>query len=340
MQNIADALSISKNTVSIALNNKPGVSPALREKVLRTAISMDYAGYGQMRRQVQNQTVLVTGPEYVFKDQGFYHRMIGGVEQQGRAAGVHVLISSISDEMQRNGVVPRVLSDLTVAGILIVGTLEESYVRALMALAKPIVSLDQAYESLPLDAVTTANAEGARTAVRHLVSTGHRRIGYIGPSGLTSSFTDRWRGYESGLREAGIEPDRAICLCDSFTSLATFHRFDDLAAELSRVQHFPTALFCANDTIAIFVMHWLASTGRRVPEDVSGVGFDDMESVEHLRPPLTTLTVHRERMGRKALDQLLARMRDSAEPVTRVVVQTDLKVRESSTALPVPSRQP
>jgi DNA-binding LacI/PurR family transcriptional regulator len=335
MQNIADALSISKNTVSIALNNKPGVSDALREKVLQAAISMNYAGYGQLGRPANTMTVLVTGPEYVFKDQGFYHRMLGGVEQQGRASGVHVLISGISDEMQAAGQLPRVLTDLQVSGILIVGTLDEGYVKSFLGLGMPIVSLDQAYESLPVDAVISANAEGARNAVRHLIAAGHRRIGYVGPRGLTSSFRDRWLGYESALLEAGLSPDKDICLCRSFVSLSTFHTFAGLGADLERVHRFPTALFCANDSIAIFVMHWLAESGKRVPEDVSVIGFDDMENVEHLRPPLTTMTVHRERMGRKALDLLLGRMKDSAEPVTRVVVQTELKVRGSSTGITV-----
>jgi LacI family transcriptional regulator/LacI family purine nucleotide synthesis repressor len=335
MQNIADALSISKNTVSIALNNKPGVSEALREKVLKAAISMNYAGYGQLRGAADTLTVLVTGPEYVFKDLGFYHRMLGGVEQHGRASRVHVLISSISDEMQAAGELPRVLTDLHVSGILIVGTLDERYVRSFLALGTPVVSLDQAYESLPVDAVTSANAEGARDAVRHLVAAGHRRIGYIGPRGLTSSFRDRWFGYQSALLEAGLSPEKDICLSGSFVSLSTFPAFEGLAADLGRVRRFPTALFCANDSIAIFVMHWLSESGKRVPEDVSVVGFDDMENVEHLRPPLTTMAVHRERMGRKALDLLLARMRDSTEPVTRVVVQAELKVRGSSMGIPL-----
>lgn len=335
MQNIADALSISKNTVSIALNNKPGVSDALREKVLQAAISMNYAGYGQLRGAAATQTVLVTGPEYVFKDQGFYHRMLGGVEQQGRASRAHVLISSISDQMQAGGELPRVLADLHVSGILVVGTLEEGYVRKILSLGTPLVSLDQAYEALPVDAVTTANAEGARAAVQYLLAAGHRRIGYVGPRGLTSSFRDRWLGYESALRDAGVSLEKEICLCGSFDSLATFHMFHGLGAELERVRRFPTALFCANDSIAIFVMHWLAEARKRVPEDVSVVGFDDMENVEHLRPPLTTLTVHRESMGRKALDLLLGRMRDSEEPVTRIVVQPELKVRGSSVELSV-----
>jgi DNA-binding LacI/PurR family transcriptional regulator len=330
MQKIADALSISKNSVSIALNDKPGVSQKLREKVLQAAISMNYAGYGDLQKPVTTQTILVSGPEYVFKDLGFYHRILGGIEQQSKACRFHVLISSISDEMQAFGQMPAALSDLAVTGILLVGTLHERYVRAILELGKPTVSLDQIYDTLSLDAVVTGNTEGARTAVRHLLATGHRRIGYVGPRGLTSSFRDRWEGYTSALRAAGLSVDTDICVTTSFTSLSTFQTFQGLAAELGRVERLPTAFFCANDSIAINVMHWLAEAGKRVPQDISIVGFDDAENVEHLSPPLTTMTVHRETMGRKAIELLLSRIRDAAQPVTHIVLQADLTVRDSS----------
>ena len=330
MQKIADALSISKNSVSIALNDKPGVSQKLREKVLQTAISMNYAGYGDLQKPVTTQTILVSGPEYVFKDLGFYHRILGGIEQQSKVCRFHVLISSISDQMQALGEMPAALADLSVSGILLVGTLQERYVRAILDLGKPTVSLDQVYDTLPLDTVVTGNTEGARAAVRHLVATGHTRIGYVGPRGLTSSFRDRWEGYTAALREAGLPLEEAVCVSASFTSLATFQSFQGLEAELGKIERLPTAFFCANDSIAIAVMHWLADSGKRVPRDICIAGFDDMENVQHLSPPLTTMTVHREAMGRKAIELLLGRIRDASQPVTHVVLQADLTVREST----------
>jgi DNA-binding LacI/PurR family transcriptional regulator len=173
--------------------------------------------------------------------------------------------------------------------------------------------------------VDTDQADGARQATRHLLDLGHQQVWHV--AGPLSSFSAvrRTQYWESTLREAGIEPPPVLygdwSTESGYRHGLTLGRRDDV-----------TAIFAANDQMALGLMRALHELGRDVPGDISVVGFDDLEEAHSFWPPLTTIRQDFGEVGRQAIQKLLGKVHGEQEKSTKVVVPTRLIVRESTAA--------
>ena len=163
--------------------------------------------------------------------------------------------------------------------------------------------------------------------VRHLASLGHRRIAFIAGPDNNRDAVLRQQGFHSALRELGLEPMPGLEVRGKFTESSGYEAARELLSRTPR----PTAVFAANDCMAVGALSALREVGLRVPQDIAVVGFDDIASSSYLSPRLTTVRVEAERLGERAVQLLLASMQNPANgPPRHEILPATLVVRESS----------
>lgn len=328
LQTIADALGISKYAVSLALNNKPGVSDELRQKVFETAREMKYEK-SKRRTSVKNLNIIVIIPEYIRMDIYFYSVIYWAIEKCIQSKGHTAILTSVSKEMERDLVLPGYLTELDIAGVLVVGVLSEAYIKKIQNTKLPLVSVDQYYDAVNIDSVGTANEEGAYQMVEYLINKGHSDIGFVGSIDTTSSIYERWCGYMKAMSAHKLNIIKEHCILDTSPLESLFSMPDELEGYVDKMASFPTAWFCAGDRMAISLINVLKQRGIRVPEDVSVVGFDNQELSWTNVPALTTYNVKRTEMGKLAVERILEKIESPLGHTMRVTIHGEVIVRDS-----------
>jgi LacI family transcriptional regulator len=314
LTDIAHASEVSTSTVSLVLRNKPGIPDATRRRVLAAAESL---GYQRLLtppevdmaggRPLQNLGLLVKADAGQAPGANpFYAHVLAGIEDACRTRHINLLYATLPvDAANRPTAAPRLLSADTVDGLLVVGALVDAPLYRLLGGGRlPLVLVD-AYPTAELlvthDAVLTDNFRGAAAAVDYLLACGHRCLGMIGGGDdAYPSLRDRRQGYRQALRMAGIAVDYlADCTPDDA---------EDATRSLLQANPQVTALFACNDHAALRAARAVQSLGLRVPQDISLVGFDDIELAAHVEPALTTMHVDKVALGRLAVQMLEARL--------------------------------
>lgn len=190
----------------------------------------------------------------------------------------------------------------------------------------PIVLIDRYMKNLSTDFVMSDHFGGAILGVRYLLDQGHQRIGFATWLSPAVSMEHRYLGYQQGLRERGVEPDPSlVCHVAGYptidlTPLRTYLASPDR----------PSAIFAANDQIAIALYRAAASIGLSVPNDIAVIGFDNLDIAEQLSPPLTTVAQQFQEIGQRAAEMLLRRIGGDTSPFHQFTISPKLIIRESS----------
>jgi LacI family transcriptional regulator len=331
MQNIADQLGLSRFAVSRALNGGEGVSEDTRRRVLEVAERLGYIQPGAVRNKdsFRTRNILFMVGEEKFTEQAFWPHVIAGVEMATRQRHLNLMIAVISQEHDLNGVVPTALLQNYVDGALAVGEFQLPFLEAISKQKRPIVLVDMDGFETKFDAVITADIEGGFIAVKHLAGLNHQSIGFVGDLSFASSFRRRYQGFLIAKQQLGLCNDRELAL----TNYVESHYWDlaEVKSKLSKAEHLPTGFVCANDKAAIVLMTALLELGLKVPEDVSVVGFDNINLAATCSPALTTINVHKERMGEKAMELLEWRINNPSAPRETVNISTEIIIRDSTT---------
>ena len=302
MQDIANALRISKNSVYLALNDKPGVSDTLKKHILETAESM---GYGGFSAGTKSRCIMVLTPEYLRNDAFFYSEVFWAVEREAKKRGYLSISTSISPVSEKELTLPTLPEGVEVVGFLIIGILDRTYVKRLTKMQIPTICVDIPYPGIPMTCISSSNHSGGYAAAKHLIDQGHKKIGFIGPVYTAQSVYERWCGFRQAMEQAGLPLDDTYNITGKPGQFELFDTAEILEPLFSKISNYPTAWFCAGDRIAITVMNLLTARGIRVPEDISIMGFDDIPLAQIVMPQLTTMHVDRSRMGRLAVEYLL-----------------------------------
>lgn len=328
MEDIAKRLNISKNAVSLALNNRPGVSEALRMQVLETAKQMNY---GKLSAFDSNgpACIVVLVPEYIRNDSYFYSDIFWSIEHEARKPGNTVLMLGISSKEEQECKLPIISSNLQVVGYLAIGIIRKEYLTELCTLGKPVVSVDIRHNNLPIPTVSSDNIGGAYTATDYLIRSGHRKIGFIGPIHVAQSVFERWCGFRQALMEARLPFLEEYCIFGSQDHFELLDNAEILKTYLSELPDYPTAWLCAGDLIAISLIGLLNESNIRVPEDISIIGFDNLKVSELVTPALTTIHVDRNLMGKLAVMRLLEQAEKGNLHKSNLSLSCELIVRDS-----------
>lgn len=326
MQDIATALGISKNAVSLAFNNKRGVSEQLREKVIKTAIEMNYGGYGKLGATFESKLVTICFPSAIGRTSQFYSTIYSSIEQELSKHGYRSLIFSLSPEMESAFQLPYGLEEGKIQAVILVGILSKEYVQKVSSLCRNVILVDNYFLDLPVNSVITANLEGGYMETQYLITHGHTRIGFAGKIHTYLAYRQRYIGFTLAMHDAGLAVDPSLLLIHD--QLFDFQdQLDQAIAGFS--PKMPHALVCANDRAAIQLIGRLHFAGFRIPEDISVIGFDDIETADVITPPLTTMRVPRTEMGRKAALLLIRHLEGEEHPASSVVIYPTLIERNS-----------
>jgi LacI family transcriptional regulator len=334
IKDVAQAAGVSVATVSRVYNDSDLVRENTASRVRDAALRLGYVPHGGARSlsTSRTHTMGVLLPDLYGE---FFSEVIRGIDQTAQRNGFHLLVSSSHDG--RPGVEAALRSMRGRVDGLIVMWPEMDAETALRNLPAgfPLVLMSAPVGPHAFDVITVANFEGARAMVRHLLDLGHRRIAIIKGAEGNYDAAERLRGYRAALEEAGLAPDPALEAAGDFSESAGFRATTELLARTPR----PTAIFAANDSMAIGALSALREAGLRVPDDVAVAGFDDIPLARYLDPPLSSVHVDISALGERAALRLLDAVRDKAAHVHRSeTFPTTLVLRRSSGAAITASR--
>ncbi|WKX68773.1 LacI family DNA-binding transcriptional regulator [Streptomyces sp. XD-27] len=327
LESVALHAGVSRATVSRVVNGSPKVADGSREAVLRAIRELGYVPNQAARSLVTQRTdsfalVLPEEPGRVFSDDQFFPGIVRGVSQELEEADKQLVLMMARSAASRDRI-ERFALARHVDGVMMASMHGDDPLPATLArMGIPVVCNERLPGSASLPYVGVDNAGGARAAVRHLVAAGRRGIATVaGPQDMVAGI-DRLAGYRAELRNAGLPETVAV---GDFTQESGVVAMDGLLARAPALD----AVFVASDLMAVGVLRALRRAGRRVPEDVAVVGFDDIDSVRYAEPPLTTVRQPVPELGRRLARQLLRLAAGEAiEP--SVVLPTELVLRESA----------
>lgn len=328
---IASRLSLSKATVSLVLNNKPGVSEKTRQRVLETLCEMGGETPDMRRLAATHSIRLVVYRRHglIVEDTPFFSTLLQGCESEARRRGYNLLISYMTrQEAERSAI----QTASGVDGQLLLATeMFEDDLSLFRPFTIPTLLLDNYFIGQNLQTVTINNQQGAYLATQHLIASGHRKIGILTSSTRAYNFEQREQGYRMALMQAGIQPLEQYCFMLDSTIETAYRRMSKL---LQEKRPLPSAFFAANDMIGFGAMRALREAGLCVPKDISLVGFDDMPMCEVVDPPMDTVAVPKREMGMQAVSRLIEQIetqgkREEAEVIYKLEVGTRLMKRSS-----------
>lgn len=323
IKEVAAKAGVSVATVSRVFNRKGPVAEATWERVLSVAQDLSYVPHGAARSLSMRRTNTI---EVVLPDLHgeFFSEMIRGIDLAARRRGYHVLVSGSHSDWDEMAAVLQAVRGRVDGLIVMSPDLAARGLRAHLPAGIPVVLLNCG-EDVGGNSIAIDNYGGARAMVRHLANIGHRSIAFVKGPARNADAADRLRGYRDELEALFPGAGLRLELDGDFSEQAGYVAGETLIASRKR----PTALFAANDSMAIGALCAFQERKVRVPRDIAVVGFDDIPIARFVSPPLTTVAVAIAELGRRAFE-LLALMLDdkSAQPRTEIV-PTSLVIRES-----------
>jgi LacI family transcriptional regulator len=336
IKDIARRANVSMATVSLVLNNKAGVSPETRRRVLSIIDEMGYKPNLPSRqtptRRGTIRFIVFNSHGQVVADTPFFASLTGAIDAESKKDGFRLVISHIS-ERDIEAELRLIREEQTLEGFILLATeMNEGHLQHFLELDTPFVVLDSYFEMKPLNQVVINNCEGVCKAIHHLYEKGHRQIGYCGSSVMINNFLERNQAFIQATRQLKIPvQERHIFRVQPTIDGA----YQDMLVRLSDSSDLPTALFADNDLIAMGVMKALKDKGISIPGDVSLIGFDDLPFCEVTDPPLTTIRVFNRSMGKLAVKRLKSLIEEGTEEFVKIEVGTALIQRDSVAEVPL-----
>jgi DNA-binding LacI/PurR family transcriptional regulator len=329
MRQIAARARVSVGTVSHVINNTAGVREPVRKRVLEAIERLGYQPSLLARGLRRNQTTII-GVIIPDISNPFFPLVVRGVEDIAYQNSYRLMLCNTDNDAQKEQVYFNELRAYRMAGLIVIPSADSRLVPLAGGTGGeiPVICLDRCPEGWKGDAVTVDNEEGAYQAIRYLLELGHRRIACIAGQLHVTSGVERLKGFKRALREAGLS------IAPEYIQEGRFDRLSGYEKALMLLQFSPrpTAIFAANDLVALGVLAAMRELGLRCPEDVSLVGFDDLELASFTNPALTTVAQPAYQMGARAAGLLFERLRGEDIPTRHIVMKATLKARDSTAA--------
>ncbi len=327
LEDVAERAGVSISTVSRVINRPEKVNAETRAHVKDVISSLKYqpSRVAQRLRNTDGHAQLI-GLIIPDIQNPFYSEIVRGAEDVAYAQDSAIILCNSDEAPSREQFYLDVLKSESADGVLLPPLYDDGTLALdLEQLSLPLVCFDRRVSGDPVDTVVVNNRQGARAMTNHLIDLGHRRIGLIcGPDSLSTS-TERASGYRSALREAGLPVDPSLIVMDAPNRQAGYARARDLLS----LDPLPTALFAANNQLALGAIEFVREQGLRIPGDVAVVGFDDAPWAKLLDPPLTTIRQPAYEMGSRATELLVERIQTPDRSTALVTLRPELVVRRS-----------
>lgn len=336
-QDIADALSISRNSVSKVLNNSGGVGEDTKKLVVNTAKKMGYKKIYKYQVEEQDSKRHTDGHDKsicIFTheeaiDNSFWAPLVKGIEGVLSRAGYSLMVSIVNSDEEGNCMPPKNFSDDKVSGIIMIGNYSSEYLKSVKALGITTVYIDTPAEingsNLIGDTIMMNNTYSVYEITSHLIQAGHKKIGFIGAVDACRSFKERWMGYKMALENAGIRPETYINMSEH-----NLYNYEEFKKKLDYIEKYPSAFICVNDRTAINLIRVLSEKSINVPHDIAVAGFDNINESKLMTPHLTTVHCYKEEMGERSGEEMIWRLKNPDAPYETVRVSTKVIYRDST----------
>ena len=324
---LAKKLNLSAAAVSMALNDKPGVSQETRKMVKVAAEKYGYDFYRIQSRKSKTGSIdflVYVKSGAVVQDTPFFSKISEGIQAACTEEGFHLRTQHIyeADFIDRD---LETIQYSDCAGIILLGTeMVTDDLKPFLELPVPVVVLDSYFETFPCDTVLINNEQGAYIATRHLFQTCKAQPGYLKSSYQINNFLEREAGFKKSIRAHGMSFSQSIIheLSPSINGA-----YSDMKEILKWNEPLARCYFADNDLIAAGAIKAFKEAGKRIPEDIAVVGFDNIPMSQVM--DLSTINVPKEYMGRLAAKRLFDRIRNPRLPTVKIAVETTLIDRYS-----------
>lgn len=327
---LAARLNLSATAVSMALNNKPGVSRNTRDLVIKEA---EKYGYDFTKLSLKKNKsgdiycVICRTHNAILNYTPIFSELTDGIEQECRANGYRMKtlqIYTMTDDVQK------CIEDLRIsrcAGVILLGTETTADIcHHFLSLSVPIVLLDSYFDSVDCSSVLINNAQGSWLAANYLIDRCRKQPGYLCSSYRIENFEERRNGFCRAVREHGMSVGKTIT---HELSPSIDGAFTDMLEVIDRGDDLARCYFADNDLIAIGAIKALKLRGYKIPDDVAVIGFDNISEGRIIEPPLTTVDIPRRFMGQTAAVQLIRHITNPVPRSVKIEVSTSLVRRFS-----------
>lgn len=327
---IAKRANVSPMTVSRVINNSGRISEKTKEKVEQVIKELDYIPNSAARSLISKESKIlsllitdITNP--------FFTKVARGAEDKARQLGYRLLLSNSDENLEKESEYVTMLISAGVDGVIFAPANDRSkkHLRTLIKYRIPFVLIDRSIDGIESDLVLGNNREGTRLLMEHLIEQGHRSIALISGPADVSTARERQQAYEEALKLADLPVNQELMVKSHYKQNDARSAVEDLL-KLPKKER-PTAIFAANNFIAISAIQALREQGIHVPNDMAVVCFDDLEPASQLNPFLTVAAQPAYNFGSIGTQLLIERIEGTAPPEYRkVVLPPELIIRQSS----------
>jgi LacI family transcriptional regulator, galactose operon repressor len=331
IKDVAKHANVSTATVSLVINNHARITPETKRKVLKSIKILNYYPSRSARDLVSKKTGnigFILTDDHFLRTEPFYTRIFLGTEFEARDGEYYILLTTIDSNFSSTDPLPRFVLERSVDGIIIAGKVPQNLIDRISELKIPIVFVDYETNSNCCPLVLIDNIQGGTMATNHLIELGHKNIGFIGGDSQHPSLYDRFNGYKQALEKAAIPFNNNFV--ENNSKYPDRQNGYESAEKLLENNEEITSVFACNDAMAIGVMHYLKDNAYKIPEDISIIGFDDVEADLMLDPPLTTIRVPKIEMGAEALRAMINCLKTNSNSNNKILVPVELIVRNST----------
>ena len=331
IKDLAEQLGVSPATVSLALNDRPGVNEETKQMVLKLADELGYTN--TIAKKTPTQQGVINFLVYrkfgrIITNTHFFARLMEAGEKAARLHHYTLSITYCDGQEQLSSCVSGAAQG-NAMGILVLGTeMSHDDIPILEKSVLPVVILDNELPASPFDMISIHNIDGIWRAVEHLKERGLTDIGYLRSSVPITNFDMRYMGYTYSLHKIGQDVDyqKVFRLAPAIEEAQ-----EDMKLLLGSNVKIPKALIADNDLIALGAARAMQEAGLKIPEDVSVIGFDNIPLAEYALPALTSIEVSCEELGTCAVNALIKRLKDHTSQPQNIAVGTRLIARNSVT---------
>lgn len=339
IQDIAQEVGLSRNTVAKALKNDDGVLSETRKKIINTAYNMGYSKLSETALKevdIKEQSEVARKIAVMIRlhsgDDFWNDIMVGIVNEMNRYNG-NCIINFINKEDESSLTIPMSLTQNEFDGIIFIDVFSLEYTNKIIEIGIPIIFLDSPVRKLPYhythDILMIEGKQSVYEITVDLIQKGCKRLGFIGEINFCQSIRDRWEGFTSAIESAGLTLNDRLCFTQPKYDGA-YYDPKTLESIFDELKEIPDAFVCANDTIAILVIQYYKRKGYNLPKELAVTGFDNRKESTIIEPHITSVDIRNEEIGRKLVNQLFFKIEHPNMYPGIITATTKVCFRESS----------
>lgn len=337
LKDIAERVGVSISTVSRAISNDTSrpVSEDTKQKIREAALELGYKLQEPMQHTRDNGTeikrIVCIVPQLLMDDHPYFSKVLAGFHEKMEELGQPPAIVRTCEEVSDAERLRLMLKETGAQGMVAISWYDQELFELIQQEGVAIMGVSLNDERLTVPVVDCDRVLSARSAVRHLIDQGHKRIAFIGGPAYSDQMEseERYVGYKFAILEANLELRQDWIMNTGWNVDRSFSHMNDLLGKLPKAE-WPTAVFCASDMLAIPAMRAVIENGGTIPGDIAIVGMDNIDVAQYTTPPLTSVSVPKHEIGRVAAKFIVDYLDGHFKAATKILLPCSLIIRESS----------